>query len=115
MDHRIDSYGFGRIVVDGVEYESDLIITPAGVKPNWWRTEGHEVSLFDIAAALDPKPRLLIVGTGANGMCRVLKEVEDYCGAQGIEMIVAPTPEAVAEYNCLEDKEGAIAALHLTC
>ncbi len=112
---KIDKYGFGHIVVDGREYRNDVIITPGGVRPEWWRKEGHEVSVFDLAEVLTPRPRLLIVGTGASGMCRVLKEVEDYCRNQGIELIAVPTPEAVVEYNSLEDKEGAVAALHLTC
>lgn len=111
----IDKYAFGHMVIDGKEYKDDLIITPSGVKGDWWRTEGHEVTMFDLAGALDPKPRLLIIGTGASGMCRVLPEVEDYCRVQKIELIAVPTPEAVVEYNTLEDKEGVVAAFHLTC
>jgi len=112
---KIDKYGFGHIVIDGKEYKNDVIITPGGVRPEWWRKEGHEVSVFDLAEVLASKPKLLIVGTGASGMCRVLPEVEDYCRGQGIELIAVPTPEAVVEYNSLEDKGSAVCALHLTC
>jgi hypothetical protein len=115
MEHRIEAYKFGHITVDGKEYQNDVIITPKGVRAEWWRKEGHEVSMFDIAQVLDPKPALLIVGTGASGMCRVLPEVEAYCRAEGIELIAVPTPEAVVEYNTLEDKDTAVCALHLTC
>jgi len=115
MEHKIESYKFGHIRIDGRDYQNDVIITPRGVRAEWWRREGHEVSMFDIAQVLDPKPALLIVGTGASGMCRVLPEVESYCRTQGIELIAVPTPEAVVEYNSLEDKDAAVCALHLTC
>lgn len=111
----IDSYRFGQIVIDGVTYTEDVIITPKGVEGGWWRAEGHAISLFDLAHVLKETPRMLILGTGANGACRVLPEVEAYCRSQKIELVAAPTPEAVAEYNALQQKDGVIVALHLTC
>ena len=114
-DMKIEEYGFGRIVIDGKEYAEDVIITPGGVKPNWWRQEGHDVKLFDLADVLDPKPRLIIIGTGASGMCRVSDEVRSYCNSQEVELVELPTPEAVVEYNELDDKAGVLVALHLTC
>lgn len=115
MHHRIESYSFGRILIDGTLYEHDLIITPHAIVQNWWRKEGHEVSVFDLAEALAAQPKRIIIGTGADGACRVLREVVVYCAARGIELIVAPTPEAVAEYNTLEDASETVCALHLTC
>lgn len=115
MDHKIDKYSFGHITIDGVDYENDVIIVPSGVKADWWRKRGHEVSVFDLAEALTPKPKLLIIGTGANGECEVLDEVEAMCRSLEIELIAVPTPEAVVEYNSLEEKENAVCALHLTC
>ncbi len=112
---KIEEYGFGRIVIDGKEYAEDVIITADGVRPNWWRQDGHDVKLFDLADVLDPKPRLIIIGTGASGMCKVSDEVRSYCSLQGVELIEVPTPEAVVEYNELDDKAGVLAALHLTC
>ncbi|MBN1282486.1 MAG: hypothetical protein JXA24_01785 [Proteobacteria bacterium] len=111
----IDSYGFGKIVIDGKEYVDDVIITPAGVLPDWWRAKGHDVSLFDLAHALDPAPERLIIGTGASGLCSVKEEVRSFCASQGIELIEVPTPEAVVEYNGLDDASTTVAALHLTC
>jgi len=112
---KIDSYAFGHIVIDGKEYRNDVIITPAGVRAEWWRQEGHKVKMFDLAHALTPKPARLIIGTGSSGMCEVADEVRSHCRARGIELIEVPTPEAVVEYNALEDKSDTVAALHLTC
>ena len=111
----IDSYSFGRIVIDGREYTDDVIITPAGIEAGWWRAKGHDVSLFDLAEAFKFHPARLIIGTGASAQCRVLHEVAGYCKKEEIELFVAGTPEAIAEYNTLEDKSKTVAALHLTC
>jgi len=111
----IDSYKFGHIVIDGVAYDDDIIITPQGVNPGWWRAGGHDIALFDVADHLDPAPKRLIIGTGANGVCRVLRDLEAYCRDEGIDLVVKPTPEAVVEFNSLEDQSGTIVALHLTC
>ncbi len=112
---KIESYSFGHIKIDGKEYHNDVIITPQGVKPEWWRKQGHKVSVFDLAECLTPSPERLIIGTGASGMCEVEAEVAHYCYQNGIEMIAVPTPEAVVEYNSLEDKSKTVAAFHLTC
>ncbi len=36
---RIDHYVFGKMVVDGKTYTSDLIVYPDRVDPSWWRPE----------------------------------------------------------------------------
>jgi hypothetical protein len=111
----IDSYSFGQIVIDGIPYSDDVMLTATEVKPGWWRRAGHEVSLADLAPLLDPEPRRLIVGTGASGMCRLRPEIEAFCRDRGIELVVMPTAKAVAAWNALADKSDAAAALHLTC
>jgi len=37
----IESYDFGRIVVNGRKFGSDLIIFPDRVNGGWWRKEGR--------------------------------------------------------------------------
>lgn len=111
----IDSYIFGQIVIDGVQYNEDVLILPGGVRDKWWRAKGHEFSVFDLSEAFNSHPKYLILGIGLSGQCQVLKEVEDYCRAMDIELIVKSTPEAVVEFNSLEDTKSVAAALHLTC
>lgn len=111
----IDSYELGCIVIDGVKYDDDLLILPGKVRANWWRAKGHEFSVFDLSEAFNSHPKYLILGIGLSGQCQVLKEVEDCCRAMGIELIVKSTPEAVVEYNSLDDAGSVAAALHLTC
>ncbi|MFQ5909498.1 MAG: hypothetical protein ACE5IJ_02115 [Thermoplasmata archaeon] len=49
----IDSYEFGRIVIDGNEYRSDVIIDSDGVDAGWWRKEGHSLCAEHLRKAID--------------------------------------------------------------
>ncbi len=113
----ISSYSFGNIEVNGAHFDSDILILPDGsVESKWWRKNGHELCLDDISKLLETKPDTLVVGTGADGMMKVLVEVEDELGVRGIRLIVEKTIDAVREYNELVAKDSSCAAaLHLTC
>jgi len=111
---KIDSYRFGRIVIDGKKYCHDVLIYPDGVK-SWWREEGHKVCLQDLKEALGKMPEALIIGTGASELMRVLPETEEYITSQKIELIIKPTAAACQIFNENFPKKKVIAALHLTC
>jgi len=111
----IDSYQFGIIVVSGQQYTSDIIIFPDRVKDSWWRKSGHQLCLDDIAEVLTEKPEVLVVGTGASDLMKVLPEVRQAAEAQGIELIVEATDNACHTYNQLSHSQKVVAALHLTC
>jgi hypothetical protein len=113
--NRIDSYHFGQIVINGKKYTSDVIIFPDRVQGDWWRNEGHELNLKDITGIMDANPEILVVGTGASGLMRVLPEVEQAVEACHIQLIVQPTNEACETYNQLSPVQKVVAALHLTC
>jgi len=111
----IDSYQFGEIVINGKKYTSDVIIFPDRVRDNWWRKTGHQLRLGDIAEVLTESPEVLVVGTGASGLIKVLSEVQPAVKAHGIELIVEATDKACHTYNQLCHSQRVIAALHLTC
>ena len=112
---KIDSYSFGRIVINGTTYTSDVIIYPGRVDASWWRKEGHLLQLADLAEALQAKPDVLIIGTGYSGVMRVPRETIDRIASQGIEVIVERTSKAVALFDDLEGARTVIAAFHITC
>lgn len=115
---RIDDYAFGRVTIDGTTYHSDLLILPDGVRPDWWRNEGHELAVADLWELTQAKrlPRILVVGTGAYGRMKVLPETKEWLKRQGIELREAPTAEACRQFNVLAGQsEDVAAALHLTC
>jgi hypothetical protein len=113
--NKIDSYNFGQIVINSQKYTSDVIIFPDRVRGDWWRDEGHELNLKDISLILREKPEVLVVGTGASGLMKVLPEVEKEAAARNIQIIVQPTGEACEIYNQLSQTQNVVAALHLTC
>jgi len=112
----IESYSFGRMVIDGREYTRDLMILPGGeIVGNWWRKIGHELVMEDIGELLAAKPEQLVVGTGNSGVMRVGKGLENELQAKGIRLIALPTGQAVERYNSLLGKERLAACFHLTC
>jgi len=111
----IDSYQFGEIVVNGKKYTSDVIIFPDSVKDNWWRKTGHQLCLDDIAEVITENPEVLVVGTGASSLMKVLPEVQKDIEARGIKLIVEATDKACNTYNQLSGSQKVVAALHLTC
>jgi len=111
----IDSYDFGRIVVNGKVYTSDVIIFLDRVKDKWWRKEGHALHIEDIESVVNAKPEVLIIGTGKYGILKVSSQTREYIESNGITMIVEPTDKACEVYNKIANDKKAIAALHLTC
>lgn len=110
----IESYSFGRIKINGKEYQHDVIVYKEGVK-SWWRASGHEVSLRDIEEIIDKKPQVVIFGKGTSGVMRVTKEVRDFFKESGIDIIETDTTEAVVKFNELSKTKDVVAGFHLTC
>ena len=112
----IDSYQFGKIIIDGRTYNSDCLIIGSSVKPNWWRKQGHLLTPEDLEPVITAKPSILVVGCGASGMMKVSEDIGQILQEHGIELFKANTPEAVEKFNELSGKgENVAAALHLTC
>lgn len=111
----IDSYSFGRVVVDGRAYTRDIIILPDRVFDGWWRKEGHRVEVEDLQEALKEELETLIIGTGYYGYVEVPVETTEWVRSRGVKLVVAKTAEACEAYNRVSRSSRAAAALHLTC
>jgi hypothetical protein len=111
----IDSYSFGRIVINGREYNSDVIIYPDHVNSSWWRKVGHSLCADDIQDIIKAEPEILIIGTGSAGAMTVPPDTERYIKSKGIRVVIQPTKSACDTYNKLCTTHRVIAALHLTC
>lgn len=113
---KIESYRFGAITIDGIEYKSDVVVTPEGVFSDWWRIEGHKLYFEDIERFLSKSIiDVLVIGTGASGVMKVTEELLKELKARGIEVIVLPSGEACGVYNKLKDKKRVMGVFHLTC
>jgi hypothetical protein len=111
----IGHYSFGRITVDGKTYTSDVIIYPEKVDSSWWRKEGHNLEIADLAGVIAAKPDVLIIGTGAYGVMKVPEKTIYHLTSNGIEVHAEQTEKAVGLFNRLQKEKRVIAALHLTC
>lgn len=111
----IESYSFGKIIIDGIKYTSDLIIYPDKIEPKWWRKERHALSIEDISGIIDISTDTLIIGTGMSGMLIVLPETTGFIKSKGMKLISTKTDEACRLFNTLVPTEKVAAALHLTC
>ncbi len=109
----IESYSFGRIVIDGVVYSEDIVLLGREVRRGWWRKEGHRVTEEDLESVVEYGPELLIIGTGSGGLMTVPEEL---AGILDIELEFHPTRRAVERYNQeLERGKRLAGAFHLTC
>lgn len=112
---RIDAYRFGEIVINGVHHKNDVIIFPHRVKTNWWREDGHSLSLNDLEEVIDAEPEVLIIGQGANGRMHIPESTVNALQDLGIQIVPLLTDVACEEYNRRAGDPQVIAALHLTC
>ena len=111
----IDSYSFGKAVIDGCEYTSDIIVFPHKVESSWWRIDGHRLVAEDLTEVLRDPPQTLVIGTGMAGLMRVSEETISTLREQGVQVLVSLTTQAVSNYNASQAVRETVAALHLTC
>ena len=112
---KIEHYSFGKIIIDGKTYTSDVIIYPEKVDSSWWRKQGHSLHIDGLMNVIADKPELLMVGTGNSGVMVVAQETVSYLKSKGIEENIARPDEAVKLFNKFQKEKRTIAALHLTC
>jgi hypothetical protein len=110
----IESYEFGRIIINGKEYLNDVILFPDHLQTKWWRDEGHLLQMKDLEEVFATNPKILIVGCGHSGVMKIDPQVREYCKMNDIKLIDMPTGRAIQEYNRLSGP-GVIGAFHLTC
>lgn len=113
---RIDSYQFGKIVIDGVDYSSDVIILGDTVQSDWWRKQGHSLCTEDLNTILKAKPSVLVVGCGASGLMEVPDKTRQVLKEHDIQLEAHDSYKAVQKFNELSEAGvNVAAALHLTC
>ena len=111
----IDTYRFGCMVVNGKQYTSDLILFSDRVFTKWWRKEGHQLCVDDILEVLNEDFEVLIVGTGYQGLMKILPEVKELLTSKGVTLIAEKTSSACKTFNTLVNTKQVIGAFHITC
>ncbi len=109
----VDSYKFGRIVIDGETYNSDVIIFADSVQSKWWRRQGHSLSPADLDAVIEAKPSVLVIGCGSPGLMKVPDQTKQYLRDRDIQLEVFDSKKAAERFNELsEEGSNIVAALH---
>lgn len=112
----IESFSFGKMVIHGTTYRTDLIVCHNDVKSDWWRKKGHEMCVEDIQTFIEAyRPKTIIVGTGKFGLMKILPETEAYLRSISVDLFAEKTDSAVAAYNRRSPSEMVLGAFHLTC
>jgi hypothetical protein len=111
----IDDYSFGRIVIDGTTYTSDVIVYPDKVDTSWWRKEGHLLQKADLSDVEASGPAVVVIGTGSWGVRKVPESTVTFLESQGARVIIEKTAQAVKIFNEESKKRKAVGAFHLTC
>ncbi|MGO9377374.1 MAG: MTH938/NDUFAF3 family protein [Dissulfurispiraceae bacterium] len=96
---KIEHYSFGKIIVDGKIYASDIIIYHGNVDASWWRKDARSLHASDLLDIINARPEILIVGTGFFGVMTVPEETIKFITSRGIEIRVERTGKAVELYT----------------
>ena len=71
------------------------------------------MTLADAERLLAEGADQLIIGTGQSGVLRLSEEAQTFFDRQGCEVTLAPTPEAIEQFNAAT--EPVTGLFHLTC
>lgn len=113
----INSYSFGKMIVNGKEFRKDLIILPRGtVLSPWIRKSGHRLTMEDLEPVLESDATILVIGTGKPGLMRPHATLAADLQKKGITTMTMSSKRAAEKYNALsENTDGVAACFHLTC
>lgn len=113
---QITGYSFGKIQVDGKNYNSDIKIIGSKIVTNWWRRDGHSLCIEDISDIISTKPEVFVMGCGSYGVLKVPAKLKEKLKELSIELLDLNTDKAVKEFNSIANSGKKIAAgFHLTC
>ncbi len=110
----ITYYSFGKMVVDGKTFNSEVQILPNGTVKRWSPDDRHYILPSDIEEIVNTDIEVLIIGIGAHGACSVADETIEYLNANSIIVHILNTHKASELYNkSPKDHTGAV--FHLDC
>jgi hypothetical protein len=115
---RFSDYSFGSIRIDGAAYDRDVVIDHGTIRK---RKKGPSKALRDayghtplsVDEDIPWTCGRLVIGTGASGSLPVVEDVREEARRRDVELVIAPTAEAIGVLN--EGMKDTNAVLHLTC
>ena len=112
----ISSFSFGRIVIDGQIYNSDIKFITGTLVPDWWRRSGHSVEIEDIQDILDSSTDIIVIGKGQPGYMNISDTLRQYLQLNRFRLIEEPTSDAVQTFNLLTSEGKRVSGgFHVGC
>jgi hypothetical protein len=111
-------FHFGRIEIDGVIYERDVVIDRGRIrkrkkKPSKTFREKFGHTPVSVEEELPWNCQRLVVGTGRYGSLPVMDEVKLEARRRQVDLLILPTDEAIETLANRSKRTNAI--LHVTC
>lgn len=113
-----DNFSFGSIEIDGVTWNSDVVIDRGRVgkrrkkASKRFREEfGH--TPLSVEEDIPWKCRRLVIGTGAYGRLPVMEDLKREARRRKVGLLVVPTADAIEVLE--KDAKKTNAILHVTC
>jgi Uncharacterized conserved protein len=110
---KINSFTYGSIVIDNVEYGHDVYILPSGKVEE--RPYGHTFTKDQINYISKEKPDAVFVGKGTSGLASLSDDARSLLEKEGIEIIEDDTPNIKDRFNDLSKIKRVAAIIHITC
>jgi hypothetical protein len=114
----ITHYSFGKMVIDGKTYRSDVAILPGGKVSRWsFELSSHEIWAEHLRDFVSDRVGTIIIGTGFGGRAALTapaRDMIDKLKAEGVVVHIDLTSDAVQLYNA-SPKKGLLAFFHLNC
>ena len=112
-----DRFSFGSICINGTSYEHDVVIDRGKVrkrdkKPSKKFRDDFGHTPLSIEEEIPWECNRLVIGTGG-GALPVMQDVKREARRREVELIIAPTEEAIQVLK--EDPKDTNAILHVTC
>ncbi len=114
---RFEAFSFGKIRIDGVTYEHDVVIERGRVRKRKKKpSKKYRDAFGHTPVSLDEKIpwhcKRLVIGTGGGGL-PVMDEVKREARQRKVELVILPTAKAILVLRRRRTDTSAI--LHVTC
>jgi len=112
-----ESFSFGSVRIDGITYESDVLIDRGEVherrkKPSKKFRDQFGHTPVSVEEKIPWKCRRLVIGTGT-GALPVMDEVKREAKRRHVELVILPTARAIEVLK--RNRRATNAILHVTC
>ena len=111
-------FQFGRIEIDGITYEHDVVIDRGRISKRKKKSSkkfreefGH--TPVSVEEEIPWRCQRLVVGTGRYGSLPVMNEVKLEAHRRKVDLLISPTDKAIE--TLANQPKGTNAILHVTC